>query len=494
MRINRWIKYIMLLWAVNGWMACSEKVNNPLLVDEWPDIYPDYIGVTIPSTIAPMNFDVRNHEACERVDVQVKGINGSIHVNGKKVAFPLGEWQELLNANVGDSLQFMVSVKIQGKWKQYRPFTMYVSKHPIDYGVVYRKIAPGYEVYSGMGIYERNLSNFEERSLLTNTLVPGMCVNCHSFNRTNPSALSLHIRGAHGATLLHHKGKQELLNTKTEQTLSNCVYPYWHPSGDYIAYSTNKTVQSFHTGKNKLIEVFDSASDILVYHPESHELIGTDRLQGDASFETFPAFSSDGTKLYFCTAKAYDMPKDYREVRYHLCSIDFSAGNGSFGERIDTLVNADKEKQSILFPRPSYDGKYLMYTSCDYGTFPIWHKEADLWLMNLESGCSRPIDEVNSNDVESFHNWSSNSHWFLFSSRREDGRYTRIYLASIDEDGKIGKPFLLPQKCPSEYYSKSLYSFNVPDFVSEPIRLNHKDLEKEIVSDKRIPIRYSKSK
>lgn len=58
----------------------------------------------------------------------------------------------------------------------------------------------------------------------------------------------------------------------------------------------------------------------------------------------------------------------------------------------------------------------------------------------------RPIKEVNSDDTESFHNWSSNSRWFVFSSRRGDGLYTRLYLASMDENGVVGKPFLLPQE------------------------------------------------
>ena len=64
--------------------------------------------------------------------------------------------------------------------EQYRSFPMYVSPYPIDYGVVYRKLAPGYEVYSKMGIYERDLASFEERPLLENTMVPGMCLNCHA--------------------------------------------------------------------------------------------------------------------------------------------------------------------------------------------------------------------------------------------------------------------------------------------------------------------------
>lgn len=486
--MKRYIRWCMMIGMAGVFASCHEAVSNPQKVDSLPEIYPDYIGVTIPATVAPMNFDLPQDKEAERVDVLVKGKEGSeLHINAREVSFPLKRWHELLAANVGDSLSFLVSVRQNGAWKQYRPFSMYVSPYPIDYGMVYRKVAPGYEVYSQMGIYERNLSTFEERALLVNTLVPGMCVNCHSFNKTNPSRLSLHIRGEHGATLMQRDGKQELLATKTPATISNCVYPYWHPSGEYIAYSTNKTGQSFHANKEKLIEVFDSESDVQVYHPETHRLFSSPLLQRKEAFETFPVFSADGGTLYFCSSPAQEMPKDYRQVRYSICSIPFSA-EGGFGNRVDTLLHADEGMNSLVFPRPSYDGKYLMYTACDYGTFPIWHKESDLWLLDLHTGEKRRMDEVNSDDVESFHNWSSNSRWFLFSSRRGDGRYTRVYLASIDEEGRISKPFLLPQERPSEYYLESLYSYNVPDFVSEPVQLNQQDLEPMIVSDNRIQV------
>lgn len=38
--------------------ACQEKVTSPARVDTLPSIFPDYVGVTIPSTIAPLNFRV----------------------------------------------------------------------------------------------------------------------------------------------------------------------------------------------------------------------------------------------------------------------------------------------------------------------------------------------------------------------------------------------------------------------------------------------------
>ena len=40
--------------------------------EEWPEIYPDYIGVIIPATIAPMNFDYIGGKH-DRIDVIVTG-------------------------------------------------------------------------------------------------------------------------------------------------------------------------------------------------------------------------------------------------------------------------------------------------------------------------------------------------------------------------------------------------------------------------------------
>lgn len=50
------------------------------------------------------------------------------------------------------------------------------------------------------------------------------------------------------------------------------------------------------------------------------------------------------------------------------------------------------------------------------------------------------LKEVNSSDAESYHSWSSNSRWFVFSSRRDDGLYTRLYIAHASPDEQIGKP------------------------------------------------------
>jgi len=485
------LNIVHIFLSIIVFVSCQENVNSPSKIDKFPPIYPDYVGVTVPATIAPLNFSFPD-ETFDRVDVVIKGKKGNeIHVNSDAVSFSCSEWKSLLESNKGDSLLVTVCLKQNGNWKQYKSFPIYISKYPIDYGLVYRLVAPGYEVYSKMGIYQRELASYKQTALYENTLVTGSCVNCHSFNKTNPDHSSLHLRGSNGATYMNINGKAEFLNTKTDKTIGSFVYPYWHPTGKYVAYSVNKTRQVFHVAKDKRIEVVDLESDIIVYQPETNQVLTSDLLK-TASFETFPAFSADGRTLYFCSAEKKEMTKEYEDVKYSLCSISFNPENGTFGDHIDTLVSATKINKSISFPRPSYDGKYIMFTLSDYGNFSIWHKEADLWLLNLADGSVRDLKEVNSDDTESYHNWSSNSHWFVFSSRRDGGLYTRLYIASIDDKGKVSKPFLLPQEDPFRYYDESVYSYNVPDFVSSPVKWDIKEMEKGITSKERTQVKIKK--
>ncbi len=464
-------------------VGCNEAVTNPQPAEGMPPILPDYTEVTVPVGIAPLSFTFPGR--FERIHAVMEGERGGrIEVQGKKgVTIPPGDWQTLLETNKGAGLQVTVSVKQEGTWRVYEPFAIHVSNDPIDYGLAYRLIAPGYEVYSKMGIYQRRLSDYQQTAIIENTLVPGSCVNCHSFRETAPGNMSLHIRGSHGGTILQSDGQMEMISLKAGETGIGGVYPYWHPSGRFIAYSQNSTRQVFHAASDKRIEVFDLVSDLVVYNVETNKLLSTPLIQ-TSDFETFPAFSPDGKSLYFCLSEGKEMPAHYEEVHYNLCRIAFDPANGTFGSRVDTLVNAAAMGKSISFPRPSYDGRYLLYTLSDYGNFSIWHKEADLWLLDLQTGETRALDEVNSPDTESYHSWSSNSRWIVFSSRRQDGLYTRLYIASIDGNGKVGKPFLLPQQRP-EVYDRSFYSYNVPEFISGPVPFDIREAERRILSNER---------
>ena len=449
---------IILLAATMSLVACS---GTTTYVEELPEIYPDYIGVTVPVGIAPMDFNISDEY--DRVFVKVTGSKGgTLKVRGSYADFSVKKWHALTERNAGGFLTFTVLGRKDGEWTQWRDFIMYVSDVPLeDYGITYRKLAPGYTTYSQMGIYQRNIHNFDEDPIIESTLTPGQCMGCHTANAANPSQFLFHLRGRHGATLIQQDGVREWVTTKTDSTIGNMAYSYWHPGGRWVAGSINPVRQSFWTGDKRTIEVFDLASDIVILDMKDHSLIVDPRFTTPEYFETTPVFTPDGKTLYFGRSEAHSVPKETELIRYG---------------------------HSVTFPRPSYDGKWLMYNLADFSIFPIDHEEADLWLMDLESGETRPLDEVNSPLSESFHNWSSNSRWFLFSSRRDDGLYVQVYFSSIDSEGHCTKPFVLPQKNPRKYYRGTLFSFNVPDFTRDKVEFSTRNVYEEVFSDKRVQV------
>ena len=492
MNIRQYFMGLLLMGGMLGLGSCMSKPGilvptNPIQANQLPKIYPDYIGVTVPATIAPLNFNVEDIDA-ESVNVVVEGSKiGELQSEGDYANFDIDEWHHLLAQNRGGDLKVTVYVEKKGNWTQYKDFDIHVSPYALDdWGVTYRRIAPGYEVYGKLGIYQRNLSNFEETAILENTAAPGACLNCHTANRTNPDQFTFHVRGDHGATLVSQNGKREWLKAKNDSLKGSMVYPYWHPSGKYCAYSTNTTHQSFHAVKDERIEVFDQASDVFVYQPSPHELILDSLLMTKDHYETYPVFSPDGKTLYFCSSTAEPIPSGYKNIKYNICKIGFDAATGKFGNQVDTIFNARELGKSATHPRPSYDGRYIMFTMSDYGCFPIWHKEADNWLLDLKTEQARPMTAANSRNTDSWHNWSKDSHWFVFTSRRGDGLYTRLYLACIDDKGNVSKPFLLPQRNPKKYYDELLDSYNTPDFTSKPVELDARAAGNEIMNDKRI--------
>ena len=469
-------------------LSCStgQTVFEPRL----PDIYPDYIGVTFPAEMAPLNFNLP--EEYDKVYVKVRGgKGGEISAYGSYADFNIRKWQTLAARNVGDTLTFTVLGRKDGTWFQFVDFKMMVSPYPLtDYGVTYRRFAPGYETYSKIGIYQRNIHSFDEKAIIEGNAIPGQCVGCHTANATNPEQFLFHIRGKHGATVVQTEGKARWLDTKTDSTISNAVYSYWHPSGDFVAHSNNlKISQMFWTGHNgRYIEVFDQASDVIVHNVRTDEYILSPLLMTE-DFETYPAFSPDGRTLYYCSAPKVDLPGKVEDVHYNLCSISFDADSQALGDKADTLINAVAAQKSVTFPRPSYDGKWLLYSYADFGNFPINHNEADLWLMNLEDGSTRPLTAANSDYDESFHNWSSDSHWILFSSRRDDGLYSQIYFSSIDGNGNATKAFVLPQRNPRKFYHNTLFTFNVPDFTGSKVEFSASRAYRETFSTDRVKVK-----
>lgn len=408
--------------------------------DSLPPIVPDYAGVTIPEGMAALSFEMAD-----------------------------GRPFKVEEKRVGDTLFYSVRAwdKKTGKGVRYAPFPVYVSKDPIDPYIAYRLIEPSYEGWKEMGLYTRELASYKETPIVENSSVNDGCVNCHNFPSGDPSRMMFHARVAGGGTVFLEDGEVHLLNLTTVGPHKQGTYPAWHPGGRYIAYSSNSTQQSFPISGSQQVEVYDHFSDLILLDTQTDSVYTWEPVSNTARMETFPTWAPDGNTLYFCVADSLASVVENRaSVHYELAAIDFR--DGRFAGEPRTLWQNDS--LSVSFPR--INGKWLLFTGSAYGTFPIWHKEADLYLMDMESGTVEPAAPLNSEDTESYHSWSSNGRWVIFSSRRLDGRYTRLYIAHFDGEGHFGKPFLLPQKQFSHNVLR-LKSYNVPEFVQgKPARLD----------------------
>ncbi|EXG77791.1 periplasmic component of the Tol biopolymer transport system [Xylanibacter oryzae DSM 17970] len=478
MKIRHYLKFVFILITAILFTSCKKTVHIDNTLTELPPIFPDYKNVTIPPDLAPLHFELLDNSKYDDACAIFKAGNIEITVSeeGKQFKISKTKWNKLQKQS--KTISVIIAVKKANKWIAYAPFHFFISKDAIDGYIAYRLIEPGYERWSEMGIYQRCLRNYDEKAIITNKATGHNCMNCHSFCKQSPDRMLFHMRKDFGGTYIINGNDIEKLNTKTNKTISPLVYPSWHPSGNYVAFSVNTTKQMFHTTNRNRVEVFDCASDVVVYDVNKHEIVTSPLLSSKTSFETFPTFSADGNTLYFCTADSMNIPADYDKVKYSICSISFNQKTRQFGNRIDTIFNAKTKNKSASFPRVSPDGRFLMFTLSNYGNFSIWHREANLCMIDLRTGKDINIDALNSNEAESYHSWSSNSRWVIFSSRRIDGLYTRPFIAHINNNGKVSKPFLLPQD-DINYYNLLQKSYNIPEFVKGSVKINSYLIMKE---------------
>lgn len=467
MNLRRLIYYALIAIIL---MGCNQHHKADCIDDRHPEIYPDYVDVTFPPNIAPPNFMIREEGEAFQIELGCEGSTTDILINSKKpfAIIPQKAWTTLMKKSRGKNIFIRVSILKHNKWTQYADIKDSISMHSIDPYLAYRLLYPGYELWNEMGIYQRDLTTYEQVPIVENRDFGKQCVNCHTFNRNSAETMMLHIRGKQGGTLIYRDNQIKKVNPKPEDFGNGATYPSWHPSGKLIAFAMNDIQQFFHSSGQKTVEVSDLSADIMLYDVDSNKSF-TDSLICDSKFmETFPTWTPDGKTLYFCRAKAWAKGISLDSVYYDLYRIQFDPELEKF-HTLECVYEASAMHKSVSFPRISPDGKYLMFTLANYGNFSIWHPESDLYLLDINGGNTRNIEEVNSNNVESFHTWSSSGRWFVFSSKRLDGLWARPFFASFDpETGRVGKAFLLPQKYP-DFYDTFTYTFNLPELIKEPV-------------------------
>lgn len=477
--------FLASVWGILTFFfcGCTKQVpQNYTKTDQLPAIYPEYTQVTIPCNIAPLHFTIE--ESADEYICRLSFPGGEWVGSGRHVLPEIKEWRNILHAAKGKRICIEVFTKNKGTWNRFKPFYFQVSKDEIDSYLSYRLIAPSYVTYEALTINQRNLTNYDESVIYSNMLLAkekdGQCINCHAYQNYNPERMQFHARQSYGGTIIAYDGKLSKIDLKTDSTISGGVYPAWHPTARLIAYSTNNTGQSFHTRSLRKVEVIDSESDLVLYDIDQNKISYIAREPNE--LEVFPSWSPDGNYLYYCSAhfefqdttnKEFQVIQRYKDVKYNIYRKRFDPKNLTFGCK-ELVYDAASKGKSATLPRVSPDGNYLLFTLAEYGVFHIWHTDADFYLTDLRTLHTRSLKEINSQDVESYHSWSSNGRWIVFSSRRNDGNFTRPFIAYMGPDGKAGKPFELPQEDP-EMHKEFLLSYNIPEFMKGPVKIHPRE-------------------
>jgi hypothetical protein len=475
--------------AAGAWATLWRRrpnLDDALAVPRLPRISPDYSQIVIPPNIAPLNFAVR--EPGDRYFVRVRSeTGGAIEIAGSaRITIPLERWQAVLSANRGKKLMLDVYTQTDGGWRRYQTIVNRIAEEPIDGYLAYRLTGPIHYKWYQVEVRQRDLASYRESAVLDGMSFGGGCVNCHSFANNDPNRMLISTRSrrfGNAALLVDHGAVKKIA--------AQFGYTAWHPSGRIAAYSINKVRQFFHASGAEVRDVVDLDSALAYYLVEAATTKMVPGASDKQSLETYPAWSPDGRYLYYCAAPFLRTDRDqvpperYSDVKYDLLRIGYDVEADQWGEP-ETVLSARETGLSILQPRISPDGKFLLFCMCRYGCFPVFQASSDLYMMDLATGDYARLD-VNSRYSESWHSWSSNSRWIAFSSRRQGGFFTRCYLSFVDRTGKAHKPFVVPQSDP-EFYDSLLKSISVPELITGPVPVPAETIARTARSDVTIAV------
>ncbi len=458
----------------------TRGIADCAFADRPPRMRPDYSDTVFPPNIAAPGLIVEEQGTAYLVKVHgERGDEIEVFSRAPGVRVPLDAWRKLLSENRGGSVDFDVYVRgADGRWLRFDPVRNTVAEDPIDPYLVYRQINVMYNYYEHMQIRQRCLEDYADSVILDNDSFANGCVNCHTFLNNGTDRMLIQMRSgrrSYGAGMLLVKdGTLSMVDTRTEIDPGLAAFASWHPSGRAVAFSINRVRQFFHTARVEGREGIDLKSDVALYLLDSNKVTSTKAIARPDRLESWPAWSADGRHLYFSSSPtpwqdADEVPPaHYDGAVCDLMRIGYDIDTGAWGE-VEPVLLARDTGLSITQPRPSPDGRSMIVCMSKYSSFPTLQPDADLYMVDLATGRYERMP-CNSDRSESWHSWSSDGRWFVFSSKAGDGLFLRPYFCYVGRDGTVHKPFVLPQKDP-EFYESFIKLYQIPELVKGPVPL-----------------------
>lgn len=488
-RFGRIARLALLTAAVAGTTAAVVSGADVAPLDAHaPRIRPDYSELIIPPNIAPLNFQIQEPGSAYRVRLEADaGTPVEIATSSPIIQFPEKPWSQLLASNAGQSLRLKIWTKgADAQWKRFQTITNRIAVETIDPVLLYRKIHPVHNTWSAMGLYQRRLQTFEETPFLENRRCNDDCCHCHALRNNDPETATVAIRSrTFGNQLL-------VISHGTVESVHGTVgYPAWHPKAPILASAFSKPQLLLHSARlNEMRDIIETESWLGYFHLDSSSVRRIPAAD-NGKLAGFPAWSADGTYLYYCcatnpmTVATNTINVAYAQIKYDLMRIAYDVAQDRWGTP-ELVLSARTLGRSIALPRLSPDGRWLFFCGTDYGCWPVYDPNSDLYAIDLRTGgngaefACRKL-EISSSESESWLSWSSNSRWVVFSTKRMSPLFSRPHLAYVGADGRCGKPFVLPQRDPT-FYDSQLLTYTIPTLATGPVPVSQAALVRAIKS------------
>jgi Flp pilus assembly protein TadD len=313
-----------------------------------------------------------------------------------------------------------------------------------------------------------------------------VCGNCHSF-ADDGSVLGLDVdygndKGAYGILPVQKNMvmKDESIITwadykRDDGELTFGLLSRVSPTGRYVI-STVKDRSVFVAIPDIMISqlFFPIKGILVVYDRETKTYAALPGADDPRYVQTNAVWSPDGREIIFARAEAHlaerleqlnsaivdekDVPEftvDKKPFRYDLYRIPFNDGKGGTPVPLEGAAN---NGMSNFFPKYSPDGKWIVF--CKAKSYMLLQPDSELYIVPAAGGAARRL-RYNTARMNSWHSWSSNSRWLVFSSKVNTA-YTQLFLTHIDEDGNDTPPVLL------ERFTSPDRAANIPEFVRLP--------------------------
>ena len=329
-----------------------------------------------------------------------------------------------------------------------------------------------------------DVSSYEEPPVVMQN-VP-ICANCHSFSRDGKVfGIDMDYGGDKGAYALTEVNKNISISRndfitwndfqRSENPSSMGLFSKISPDGRYVISTVKETSFFAMMPDLDFSQLFFPIRGLIAFYSRDEEkfypLPGAD----DPSYvQTSPAWSPDGRYVVFSRArvnkelldvigeKGYleigpdirisDLNKKY-QIQFDIYKIPFDKGKGGAPK---PFIGGSNNGKSNYFPRFSPDGKWIVFNQSKTGL--VLQPDSHLYIVPAEGGIARRL-KCNTAIMNSWHSWSPNSRWLVFSSKIISP-YTQLFLTHIDENGNDSPPVFL-----SRFYSEK-FAAVAPEFVN----------------------------